>query len=182
MFCLQRRLHDYEMNESASLQESSNLRASLAHKDSALVHEQKEKAELRDKLRSSETELNELRRESAKLHGRIEMLQVSSYTSVCRRPTQMIPIKLLINTLILTPIAYSVCFLGIIALINEPVSPVVKHALSVWEVWVRFPGRSNRTHCRQRLCTAAMFLRSCVDQALSRTDQSASRSTLPPLL
>ena len=37
---------------------------------------------------------------------------------------------------------------------------------------VRFPGRSNRTQCRQRLATAAMFLRSCVVQALSRGDGS----------
>ena len=38
------------------------------------------------------------------------------------------------------------------------------------EWWIRFPGRLNRTQCRQRLATAAMFLRSCVAQTLSRGD------------
>ena len=35
---------------------------------------------------------------------------------------------------------------------------------------VRFPGPLNRTQCHHRLATAAMFLRSCVAQALSRGD------------
>ena len=35
---------------------------------------------------------------------------------------------------------------------------------------VRFPGRSNRTQCCQRLGTVATFLRSCVVQALSHGD------------
>ena len=35
---------------------------------------------------------------------------------------------------------------------------------------VRFPGRSNRTHCRQRLATAAMFLRSYVAQTIRSGD------------
>ena len=35
---------------------------------------------------------------------------------------------------------------------------------------VRLPGRSNRTQRRQRLASAATFLRSCVGQALNRAD------------
>ena len=38
--------------------------------------------------------------------------------------------------------------------------------------WVPFSGLSNRTQSRQWLTTAAMFLRSCVDQTLSRVDGS----------
>ena len=37
---------------------------------------------------------------------------------------------------------------------------------------VRFPGRSHRTQCREQLATAAMFLRSCDVQVLSRGDGS----------
>ena len=37
---------------------------------------------------------------------------------------------------------------------------------------VRFPGRSIRTQCHQRLATAAMFLRRCIAQAPSRGEES----------
>ena len=40
-------------------------------------------------------------------------------------------------------------------------------SLSMRKVRIQFPSRSNLTHCSQRLATAAMFLRSCVVQALS---------------
>ena len=43
---------------------------------------------------------------------------------------------------------------------------------------VRIPGRSNRTQRRQRLATAATFLRSCVPFALSRGDGPATRCTI----
>ena len=38
------------------------------------------------------------------------------------------------------------------------------------EVWGSIPGPVKSTQCRQRLATAATFLRSCVAQALSRGD------------
>ena len=50
------------------------------------------------------------------------------------------------------------------------VSSVVKRTLSVREVWGSIPGPVKSAQCRQRLATAATFLRSCVAQALSRGD------------
>ena len=50
------------------------------------------------------------------------------------------------------------------------VTSVVQILQSVLEVWVRIPGRSNRTQCRQWLATAATFLWICVAQARSRGD------------
>lgn len=64
------------MNENTSLQEASNLRTVLTHKESSLSHVQRENQELRERVRNMETDLNESRRENAKLLGRIEMLQV----------------------------------------------------------------------------------------------------------
>ena len=54
-----------------------------------------------------------------------------------------------------------------------PVSLVVKHVAYQcgWPV-VRFPGLSNPTQCSQWLVIAAMFLPSCVAQALSCGDGS----------
>ena len=54
---------------------------------------------------------------------------------------------------------------------NRPVSLVAKHTLSEREVrgWTTRPVKS--AQCRQLLATAAMFLRSCVAQALSRGDE-----------
>ena len=40
-----------------------------------------------------------------------------------------------------------------------------------WRAGVRFPGPSNWTQSRQQLATAAIFLRNCVAQALSRGDE-----------
>ena len=51
---------------------------------------------------------------------------------------------------------------------SRPNSSVVKHTLSMRESGVRFPGRSKRTQCRQRLATAAPSHRRCVAQALGR--------------
>ena len=50
------------------------------------------------------------------------------------------------------------------------VSSVAKRTLSVREVWGSIPGPVKSAQCRQRLATAATFLRSCVAQALSRGD------------
>ena len=47
------------------------------------------------------------------------------------------------------------------------VSSVAKHMLSEREVWGFNLGSVKSAQCRQRLATAATFLRSCVDQALS---------------
>ena len=49
-------------------------------------------------------------------------------------------------------------------------SSVAKRTLSVREVWGSIPGPVKSAQCRQRLATAATFLRSCVVQALSRGD------------
>ena len=43
-------------------------------------------------------------------------------------------------------------------------------SLSAREVWSSILGWSSRIQCRQRLATAAVFLRSCVAQLLSRGD------------
>ena len=50
------------------------------------------------------------------------------------------------------------------------VSSVAKRTLSAREVWGSIPGPVKSAQCRQRLATVAMFLRSCVAQALSRGD------------
>ena len=50
------------------------------------------------------------------------------------------------------------------------VSSVAKRTLTVREVWGSIPGPVKSTQCRQRLATAATFLRSCVAQAPSRGD------------
>ena len=50
------------------------------------------------------------------------------------------------------------------------VSLVAKRMLSVPEVWGSIPGPVKLAQCRQRLATAAMFLRSCGAQALRRGD------------
>ena len=50
------------------------------------------------------------------------------------------------------------------------VSLVAKRTLSVREVWGSIPGPVKSAQCRQRLSTAATFLRSCVAQSLSRGD------------
>ena len=60
-------------------------------------------------------------------------------------------------------------------IINRKVSPtvssvVVKHTLSMREVWGSIPGPDKSAQCRQRLATAATFLWSCVVQALNRVD------------
>ena len=47
----------------------------------------------------------------------------------------------------------------------------LKTSLSMRGAGLRLPSRSNRTQCRQRLPITAMFLRSCVTQALSRRDR-----------
>ena len=49
---------------------------------------------------------------------------------------------------------------------DRPVTSVVKHTLSVREVWGSIPGPVKS----ERLATAATFLHSCVSQALSRGD------------
>ena len=54
---------------------------------------------------------------------------------------------------------------------NRPVSSVAKRTLSQQEVWDSTPRSVKSAQCRQRLATAAMFLRSCVAQALSRGDK-----------
>ena len=54
---------------------------------------------------------------------------------------------------------------------RRPASSVVRLTLSVWEVWDSIPGPVKSALCRQRLVTAAMFLRSCVAQALSRGNE-----------
>ena len=48
--------------------------------------------------------------------------------------------------------------------------PCAKRTLSVRKVWGSITGPVKSTQCRQRLTTAAMFLRSCVAQPLSRGD------------
>ena len=53
---------------------------------------------------------------------------------------------------------------------------VVKGIAVTLEVGVRFPGRSNRTQCRQWLDFAATFLRSCAVHSLSRGDDGSRRS------
>ena len=55
---------------------------------------------------------------------------------------------------------------------NRPRSAVVKHHCRCGRSGVRLPGQSNLTQCRQQLATAAIFLRSCVVQALNRGDGS----------
>ena len=47
---------------------------------------------------------------------------------------------------------------------------LAKHTLSMREVWGSIPEPVQLTQRRQRLATAATFLRSCVAQALSRGD------------
>ena len=54
--------------------------------------------------------------------------------------------------------------------LNRPVSSVAKRTLSVREVRGSIPGPVKSTQCRQRLATAATFLRSCVARALSCGD------------
>ena len=54
--------------------------------------------------------------------------------------------------------------------LRPAVSSVAKRTLSVREVWGSIPGPVKSAQCRQRLATVAMFLRSCVAQALSRGD------------
>ena len=54
--------------------------------------------------------------------------------------------------------------------LNRPVSSVAKRTLSVREVWGSIPRPVKSAQSRQRLATAATFLRSCVAQALSRGD------------
>ena len=61
---------------------------------------------------------------------------------------------------------------------HERIGVVVKTSVLPWEVWGLIPGPVNRTQSRQRLATAAMFVRSCVDQALSRGDGPRHSSTL----
>ena len=56
------------------------------------------------------------------------------------------------------------------------VSSVAKRTLSVREVWGSIPWTVKSTQCRQRLATVAMFVRSCVVQALSRGE--APRNSL----
>ena len=52
-----------------------------------------------------------------------------------------------------------------------PASTVVGHiAIGAGGLGFQFPGLSNKTKCRLRLATAAMFLWSCVTQALSCGD------------
>ena len=53
---------------------------------------------------------------------------------------------------------------------NRPVGSGVRHCYRCRRSGVRFPGRSNRTHCRQHIATSAMFLPSCVTQALNCED------------
>ena len=55
---------------------------------------------------------------------------------------------------------------------NRPVSSVVKHTLSMREVWGSIPWPVKSAQCRQRHATVAKFLRSCVAPALSRVDGS----------
>ena len=50
------------------------------------------------------------------------------------------------------------------------VSSVAKRTLSVREVWGSIPWPVKSAQCRQRLATAATFLRSCAAEALSRGD------------
>ena len=50
------------------------------------------------------------------------------------------------------------------------VSSVAKRTQSVREVWDSIPGPVKSAQCRQRLVSAATFLRSCVAQELSRGD------------
>ena len=52
--------------------------------------------------------------------------------------------------------------------LTPAVRSVAKRTLSVREVWGSIPGPVKSAQCRQRLATAAMFVRSCVAQALSR--------------
>ena len=54
----------------------------------------------------------------------------------------------------------------------------LRHANQRRRSLVRSPIRSNRSWCRQQLTTAAMFLRSCVVQALSWEMDTATRYTL----
>ena len=54
--------------------------------------------------------------------------------------------------------------------LKPAVSSVAKRTLSVREVWGSDPGPIKSAQCRQRLATAATFLRNCVSQALSRGD------------
>ena len=51
-------------------------------------------------------------------------------------------------------------------------------SLLVQEVGVRLPCRSNGTQCGQRFATAALLLRRCVAQTLSRGDGPAGRYAL----
>ena len=57
-----------------------------------------------------------------------------------------------------------------ILLVIPAVSSVAKRTLSVREVRGSIPGPVKSAQCRQRLATAATFLRSCATQALSRGD------------
>ena len=50
------------------------------------------------------------------------------------------------------------------------VSSAAKRTLSVRKVWGSTPGPVKSAQCRQRLATAATFLRSCVAQVLHRGD------------
>ena len=56
------------------------------------------------------------------------------------------------------------------------ISSVVKHLLSVREVWGLIPRPVESAQCRQRLTTAATFLRNCAAQALNRGDGSRHSS------
>ena len=50
--------------------------------------------------------------------------------------------------------------------LTERLALWLKMPLTVRLVWVRFPSRSNRTQCRERLATVATFFQRCVVQAL----------------
>ena len=62
--------------------------------------------------------------------------------------------------------------------LNRPVRSVVKRSLSVWDVSGSLPGRVKSAQYRQRFANTAMFLRSCVAQALSHGDGPPTRYLL----
>ena len=54
--------------------------------------------------------------------------------------------------------------------VTDPVGLVVEDIASSTGVWGSIPRPDRNGHCRQRLATAAKFLRSCVAEALSFGD------------
>ena len=61
---------------------------------------------------------------------------------------------------------------------NQKIGLLIKTSLSLRQVWASVLCRLYPTQCRLRPATAAMFLRSCVAQALSRGDGLSTCYTL----